>query len=346
MAISERAARRALRPLVERADLRPRPGPRLLVPIVAFGVAFGLDVLTDRRWSSVLGSVALVASAAVFPWIRRLLVPVAAYAGVWVGFNALRAFADDLGIGLAGRGAVSRLDSWLWGGELPSELAQRALVDPGSVGAHEVGVTTVYLSYFVVPHAVGAVLLWRSRARFPRYLGATTVLFALGLVGFLLLPTDPPWMASQPRGEEVGGIERVPDRTLAAAGIDLRSEGAAGQGYAFEPNPVASMPSMHLGITALIAVLAWNSRRAWRWLGVGYALAMAYALVVSGEHYTLDIVAGAAAAMVAWRVSARWPVARSPNDHAIAARGGSPPSPAVGLARMHGHGSAPETGRR
>ena len=56
---------------------------------------------------------------------------------------------------------------------------------------------------------------------------------------------------------------------------------------------VAAVPSLHAGGTLLIVLFLWRRSRAWlRTLLVGYALAMALALVYTGEHYVSDIVAG------------------------------------------------------
>lgn len=308
--MSERAFRRTFQIFLERPTRSSRSDVRFLIPVLTFAAAFVADILTDRRWSSAIGGSAILVSAAAFAQIRRLLVPVGVYVGVWIGFNVLRAFADDANGGLVGPDALSRTEAWLAGGALPSAVAQTAFLDPANVGPHHVGVTAVYLSYFVVPHVIGAALLWRARPLYCRYLLATAILFGMGLVGFVLLPMNPPWLASETNWPTAGEIVRVPDRTLATAGIDLPRDGSDHQGYAFEPNSVASMPSMHLGVTALLAVMAWGRHGGWRWLALGYVLAMGYALVVSGEHYVLDIAVGAAVALLAWRVSGRLPLRR------------------------------------
>ena len=71
------------------------------------------------------------------------------------------------------------------------------------------------------------------------------------------------------------------------------SEGVAGA------NPYAAMPSMHIGWTAvaalwLVAALPW--RRLGVVLGVAHLTLMSLAVVVTGNHYVLDIAAGLAVA--------------------------------------------------
>ena len=53
------------------------------------------------------------------------------------------------------------------------------------------------------------------------------------------------------------------------------------------------MPSLHAAISGLLTVFFWpRVRRRWRPLLAGYALAMAFALVYSAEHYVFDILLG------------------------------------------------------
>jgi membrane-associated phospholipid phosphatase len=62
-------------------------------------------------------------------------------------------------------------------------------------------------------------------------------------------------------------------------------------------NDLAAFPSLHEGMTVLIGIVFWSCSRWWiRVLLVAYPLAMAWALVYSGEHYVVDLVGGALAA--------------------------------------------------
>ncbi|MDP9370438.1 MAG: phosphatase PAP2 family protein [Chloroflexota bacterium] len=300
-------------------DAFPR---RVLVVVAAFALAFAVDVLTERRWSSVWGSGAILVSLlALVPRLRALVRPVGAYAAIWLVFNLLRARADDLGWGLASADLVPRLEARLFGGRLPTAILQHALFDPEAIHAPDVLLTAVHLSYFVVPIAVAAVLLWRDPARFRRYAAASAVVFAIGVAGATLAPTEPPWMAA---GDDLAGggqpVRRVAEVVLARFGLPLHAGDAAGdaQGIAFEPNPIASMPSIHLAVTVLVVCVAWGAGRVWRLAAVAYALLMALALVYLGEHYVLDVAAGALAAWLGWIASGL--AARGSRAHATRAR--------------------------
>jgi len=278
----------------------------MVVPVLAFVVAFALDVGTDRRFSQVWGSFALLASAAAIPVVRRAVVPVAAYLGVWVGFNSLRAIGDNAGLGPVPQRLVAELEARLFGGVLPSALAQRTVLDPTHVGPIQLAITTVYLSFFVVPHVVAITLLVRERALFWRMVVASALLFGCGVATFALAPTAPPWMAAAD-DPSLGVVDRLPRLVLGDLGVafDQASHSSPGYGYGFEPNPLASMPSIHLGVTVLIALVAWQGRTLWRWLASAYAVAMGIALVASGEHYVVDVIAGAILAGAAWASARR-----------------------------------------
>jgi membrane-associated phospholipid phosphatase len=53
------------------------------------------------------------------------------------------------------------------------------------------------------------------------------------------------------------------------------------------------MPSLHAGAALLIALFLWPlTGKLWRAALLCYALLMAVALVYTGEHYVVDVVAG------------------------------------------------------
>jgi membrane-associated phospholipid phosphatase len=187
----------------------------------------------------------------------------------------------------------------------------------GSSSAVDWAATAVYLSYFVVPHAVAVWLVWRQRDAFWRFLAATALLFLIGLICFALLPASPPWLAGD------GEIRRTV-HALVSGGS------GASAAYAFDPNPHASMPSIHLGVTVLLAPLARG--RGWRLVAALYAAAMGLALVYLGEHYVLDVVAGAMIAALASAMAMRL-VALSAGRVPLAVRPLSASAPKRRLAR-------------
>ena len=99
-------------------------------------------------------------------------------------------------------------------------------------------------THFVVPHAVTAFLWLRDRSRWRAWLAQFTAVTSAGLVGFILLPTMPPWLASLN-----GHIDEV--QGVATRGWRLLNLGIAetliDKGHA-EVNLVAAFPSLHAAV--------------------------------------------------------------------------------------------------
>jgi hypothetical protein len=184
--------------------------------------------------------------------------------------------------------------------------------------------SVVYVSYFVVPYAVAGVLWLRDRGAWRRYAVAFVATTFLALVGYTLVPAAPPWAAARCTAEQVVDSPRDPPcmaseippasggllgpvrpddpaaapyvERISARGWDVLNIKAAsalltvGQSKA---NLVAAIPSLHAGLTMLLALFMWPRVRALgRALFMGYALTMAFTLVYTGEHYVFDILLG------------------------------------------------------
>lgn len=197
----------------------------------------------------------------------------------------------------------------------------------------EVFTSVVYISYFVVPYVVAGVLWLRDRSAWRRYAVAFVATTFLALVVYTLVPGAPPWAAARCSSEQVADHPRDPDcmyteipdasggllgpvttthpgaqpyvERISARGwevLDIRAAStliSVGQSKA---NLVAAIPSLHAGLTMLLALFMWPRVRALgRTLFLGYAVVMAFTLVYTGEHYVFDIIAGwgLAAAVIA-----------------------------------------------
>jgi hypothetical protein len=271
---------------------------RLAPAIAAFAIAFAIDIATGQRYSSIWGGIAIVISVVtVFPAVRPALAALGAFAGVWAAFNLVRAVADDAGVALVGADTVAGWERALFG-VLPSAWLQDSLFAPDTVRVVDIALSVVHGSFFVAPFVVAALLWWKRRPLFRRYTVATAATFALGLVGFLLLPAAPPWLA------EPDSVSRVTHHLLGGSGASLaRADGEPG--FWFEPNPLAALPSIHVAATVLILLAV---RRIGRLVGVlagAYAQLMTFAVVYLGEHYVLDAVLGWVVAVVGWWIAGR-----------------------------------------
>lgn len=218
----------------------------------------------------------------------------AAYAIVFVFFARLRGVAEDAAIVQPQYEYPVLADRLLGLVPLPTHWLQDTFYSPGTLGFLDVGLTFVYVSFFLTPHLI-ILLTWKTRPELlPRALVAFLLTLILGLVIHFVVPTAPPWLAS-----EAGTIDEVhrlvPEFSALVAGDTYDRVSAVIDG-----NEVAAMPSLHTALTVIVALVAAKYGRLWTYLGVGYVALMGLALVYLGEHYVVDEVAGIALALAAW----------------------------------------------
>jgi membrane-associated phospholipid phosphatase len=241
---------------------------------------------------------------AVVVWASRAPVEqsvreLARYVAGFVAFAALRNLADDAATALHLAVRFDYVIRWeqavfAWlprPDDIPTLALQRLWVTPGQWAALDYATVLVYLSYFLVPPAA-VVTLWRWwPGQLRRYVSSTLLLFLLaGLVNFAV-PTAPPWYATL-HGHLPGVLQ------LGRAIVGEVSSASYQYGLGLSGNAVAAMPSVHLGVTALIVCAFWPTPI--RWLPLAYLLAMSFAVVYGGEHYAVDVLAGVALALVSW----------------------------------------------
>jgi hypothetical protein len=227
-------------------------------------------------------------------------------------------------------------DRWLFLGTMPTVWLQERLKLP-TAPWWEVAISSVYMSFFVLPYVVAGVLWLRDRDEWKAFVRLFVALSFAALIVYVLLPAAPPWAAARCTAADVAGgpsgpqcmfrsARGVPDGGL-LGGMQISQDGANAwverivargwgklnlhsatalidQGQA-SVNLVAAIPSLHAGMTAAVAAFLWHRvRRGWRPMLVAYVLIMAFTLVYTAEHYVVDIVLGwAFAAAVIWAIS-------------------------------------------
>ncbi len=140
---------------------------------------------------------------------------------------------------------------------------------------------TYWNSEFTV---IGLALLWvylRRHEGFTRFRNTILLANIIGLVGFVLMPTAPPWMF--PHMGFVDGVNH--------SSALLKTLG----------NPYAAMPSLHAA-DALIAgwFLVSTSKTVWaKGLWALWPLWVWFCVVATANHYLLDVLAGIGVAVAA-----------------------------------------------
>ena len=212
-------------------------------------------------------------------------------AGVFV-YTLLRALADTALFPVQ-TDYVIHIDRLLFGGVDPVVWLQSRFFSPRDIDAIDLAATQVHWSFFVVPHALAVGIYARRRELFPRYVLLLLGILYVGLILFYLIPTTPPWLAAQ-QGE-IGRAYRV--MNFVGRSVDPETYRTLYSALA-EPNSVASVPSIHMAITA--AMYLWTRRfaPALSSLCLAYAALMALSLVLLGEHYVFDLIVGIVVAVI------------------------------------------------
>lgn len=197
------------------------------------------------------------------------------------------------------------VDVWAFG-ELPSYWLQEHLCgSPCDVASeprwYDLLFAVVYTSHFVVGMTLAMVLWLRNRVEWHRWMRRYVGMNLAGLAIYIAYPMAPPWMASE-KGYLAHDVLRLTARGWDEIGLGRFHLVLTGVG-----NPVAAMPSLHAGIAFLVAFYGVGRLAAtWRWLLLAYPLVMSFGLVYFGEHYVVDIVAGAALAGLVVAASRWW----------------------------------------
>ena len=215
---------------------------------------------------------------------------------IWLGFVV----AYQIARGLANRGPAPAfrnarhlisLEEHLGG--LFELHVQRLALDGGAVLVHAID-WSYWLSQFAV---VIAGLVWIYLRRNDAYLlvrNTYIVTNALGLVGYMTLPTAPPRLFPG-----LGFVD-----TLAGSEVLNHGSGLV----RLLANPYAAMPSLHAADALIIGVaLATLVRRpALKLLFLAYPLWVWFSLIATANHFWLDVLAGVILALLGALLAARF----------------------------------------
>jgi membrane-associated phospholipid phosphatase len=281
------------------AVFRPYALGLYVIALLLWTAAYGIPV---QRELVILWTCGALACASIGRPPREMVqlvldwLPIVAV--LWV-YDLTRGAADSFGVGTHFHTMID-FDTFVFGGETPTEWLQERLSDPDVVHWWDVLFTFVYTSYFLVPFVLAGYLWARDRPAFKRFTRRLVTLSLAALATYIAFPAAPPWMAG-----EMGLIDEVHRTT--GKGWEVISVGTAslfskGQGSS---NLVAAVPSLHTAIVTLVALFLWNRvrRRRLRPLLLLYPLLMALTLMATGEHYFFDVALGwvyAGGVMAGW----------------------------------------------
>jgi hypothetical protein len=181
-----------------------------------------------------------------------------------------------------------RVDRVLGAGELPNVRLQKALAGLGKRNVVDRFLSWVHWVWFFEPHASLAWILARDREHFARSARQMSAVYDLGCVVYALAPTAPPWWAS-----EEGYTDAKVRRIMVEVGEEEWGRAWPALYDTLGGNPWAAMPSLHFATSLMAALLLGGLGPLPGAIGWGYASALGFALVYLGEHYVVDLLAGA-----------------------------------------------------
>ena len=245
------------------------------------------------------------------------------FALVLVLYDLSRGAADMLGAPALWRFQPDA-DRWFFSGTVPTVWLQERIKMPQPPW-WEVIMSSIYMSFFILPYAVAGVLWLYNRTDWAAFVRRFVALSFAAVAVYVVVPAAPPWAAARCTAADIaGGPSNPPCMYRSAAGVPdggllgamhmsqpgahqfveristrgwgtlhLQSAGALVNSGQASVNLVAAIPSLHAALTAMISIFLWRRvKRGWRPLLVAYPLAMAFVLVYSAEHFVVDILLG------------------------------------------------------
>jgi hypothetical protein len=178
-------------------------------------------------------------------------------------------------------------------GVAPTVRLQRRFSQPGAVNRFERALVWCHWIWFMVPHGSVFYVLARRPERFPAAAGRMYAVFDLGAVFYWAIPTAPPWWAAREGRLEEGHATDV-RRMRIEYGEQFWGDRWSALYDVLGGNPLAAMPSLHFATSLMGAHLLSEMGPVPGAIGWSYAAMLGVALVYLGEHYAVDLLAGAA----------------------------------------------------
>jgi membrane-associated phospholipid phosphatase len=145
---------------------------------------------------------------------------------------------------------------------------------------------TYWNSEFTVLCATLLFMYLRRHERFAKFRNTILLANVIGLVGYVLVPTAPPWMF--PALGFVDGVNHSGHLGALA-------------------NPYAAMPSLHAADALIVGVFLFRASRHWwsKALWAAWPAWVWFCVLATANHYWLDVLAGIAVALVSLAVISR-----------------------------------------
>jgi inositol phosphorylceramide synthase catalytic subunit len=155
-----------------------------------------------------------------------------------------------------------------------------------------------YATYLAEFFALLLVLFLRRDARFDRMAWSFFVVTALACLTYLLYPAAPPWYVMD-HGMGPADLAAQPSAAGAARFDELVGVPLFANFYSRNPNVMGAMPSLHVAYPLVGLWQVGHLGRGWRVSAAAYAAWVGFSAIYLSHHYILDVLAGAAFAVIA-----------------------------------------------
>jgi membrane-associated phospholipid phosphatase len=278
--------------LILMLGLSVQPTPDVVIVVLAIAALFmgrGLSFLRD--------------------WVPFLM--------LFLAWEMMRGIANEFGTAVHSDDVIA-VERAIFGGRVPAEVLQAAFYQAGQVHWYDVTFTLAYASHFFFPIALAFILWMGRRERYYPYVAALMLTSFAAFATFLVFPVAPPRYAFQ-YGDALAVVDVAKETgtQLAWNGFNFAYNNLVG-------NPVAAFPSLHAAYPVLIALFLaerWP-KAALAWLPMAAVIYLA--TIYLGHHYVIDLMAGAAYALVAYLlVRMLWPRQAQDTVELVAVKDGS-----------------------
>lgn len=285
----------------------------LVLPAVGYSFAmlgyyFARGVIVQSAVNvAILAAVPVIAfvgfsNARVRPWVplAAIVLCYEALQGVIASFVSTKALYS-----------LYNLDFSIWGFNVTGWI-QSTFYSPA---------VTYVSSFFYSLHlpliVVTSVALWRfNKELFGKYVTAMVLTSYAALATFILMPTAPPWYEGVARDLFYGGSSVLPSGLLNFVSM-------------FESDKFAAFPSLHTAYAIIFSYFMIKLDRRLAYVAVPITAGVMFSTLYLGQHYLLDIFAGAAYALIPCLIAERLRIVPFGNRKATAARSGQKVAPAI-----------------
>jgi len=230
-----------------------------------------------------------------------LLMDCVAYCLMWLAYEKTRGAADD-GVSFFGLFRVKfpmqqtimrDIDRAMFFGHDPNVVLQDHFW-ANTIRWWDVVAGTTYMTHFVFPMIVMAVLWATSHRQWARFMKRFATLLGVACLLFIMLPTVPPWMAGDPKWhiDLFHELHRNAGRGFYHIGFESFQDGyklALSNG-----NGVAAMPSLHASFALVVPAffLPWIKPKWLKAVVLLFPVVMLTSLVYLAEHWVIDGLVG------------------------------------------------------